>query len=65
MAIALNPAICTKRSPHYVGVSCGDDLTRGMTVVDQLHVTNRQANIDVCWEIDVELCKETLFRTLY
>ena len=64
MAIALNPAICTKRSAHYVDVSCNDDLTRGMTVVDQLHVTNRHANIDVCWEIDVELCKETLFRTL-
>jgi purine nucleosidase len=64
MAIALNPAVCTRRSPHFVDVSCDADLTRGMTVVDQLGVTNKEPNIDVCWEIDVPLWKETLYQTL-
>jgi purine nucleosidase len=64
MAIALDPCVCTKRSAHYVDVSCHDELTRGMTVVDQLGVTNKEPNIEVCWEIDVALWKETLYRTL-
>lgn len=64
MAIALNPAVCTRRSFHYVDVSCDADLTRGMTVVDQLGVTNNEPNLEVCWEIDVPLWKETLYQTL-
>ena len=64
MAIALNPAVCTNRSPHYVAISCDDELTRGMTVVDQLGVTGTSPNLDVCWQIDVPLWKETLCRTL-
>jgi purine nucleosidase len=64
MAIALDPEVCTRRSPHYVDVSCDAELTRGMTVVDQLGVTNKAPNIEVCWEIDVALWKETLYRTL-
>ena len=64
MAIALNPAVCTRRSAHFVDVSCDDELTRGMTVVDQLGVTNRSPNIEVCWKIDAPLWKETLYQTL-
>jgi purine nucleosidase len=64
MAIALEPDVCTDRSRHYVDVSCDEELTRGMTVVDEMHVTQKEPNIDVCWEIDIELWKETLFRTL-
>jgi len=64
MAIALNPAVCTNRSPHYVDVSCDVELTRGMTVVDRLGVTDKASNLDVCWQIDVPLWKETLYRTL-
>ncbi len=64
MAIALNPNVCVRRSAHYVEVSCDNDLTRGMTVVDQLGVTNTPPNIDVCWKIDAALWKETLYRTL-
>lgn len=74
MAIALNPAVCTKRSWHYVDVSC-EALTRGMTVVDQLGVaqnppykdvrwSDKQPNIEVCWAIDMALWKETLYQTL-
>jgi purine nucleosidase len=64
MAIALEPKVCTKRSAHYVDVACNDELTRGMTVVDQRGVTNKEPNLEVCWEIDVTLWKETLFQTL-
>ncbi len=64
MAIALDPSLCTKHSRHHVAVSC-DELTRGMTIVDDIHVTNTEPyrdpkwgpktpNIEVCWEIDIE-----------
>jgi purine nucleosidase len=64
MAIALEPRVCTTRSRHYVDVSCDEALTRGMTVVDQIGITKNEPNIDVCWEIDVALWKDTLRRTL-
>lgn len=60
MAIALEPAVCTRRSAHFVDVSCDDELTRGMTVVDKLGVTRKPANVDVCWEIDVARWKQML-----
>ncbi len=63
VAIALDPAVCTQRSWHYVDVAC-QDPTRGMTVVDQLGVTKKDANIEVCWEIDIPLWKETLYKTI-
>jgi purine nucleosidase len=64
VAIALEPAVCTRRSPHYVDVACQEELTRGMTVVDQLGNTGKAPNLDVCWAIDVALWKETLYKTL-
>jgi len=63
VAIALDPAVCTQRSWHYVDVAC-QDPTRGMTVVDQLGVTKKDTNIEVCWEIDIPLWKETLYKTI-
>ena len=66
MAIAIDPAICTRRSLHYVDVETESDLTRGMTVVDQLDVADdernaplwqprseRGRNTQVGWESDV------------
>ena len=64
MAIAIDPAVCTDRRWNYVDIACGDELTRGMTVVDQLGVTNKQPNVEVCWAIDTARWKETLYRTL-
>jgi purine nucleosidase len=64
MAVALEPAVCTRRTPHYVDVACDTELTRGMTVVDQLGVTNKAPNLDVCWAIDASRWKETLYQTL-
>ncbi len=64
MAIALNPAVCTRRSDHFVDIACTEELTRGMTVVDQLGVSNQPPNATVCWQIDAPLWKETLRQTL-
>lgn len=74
MAVALDPAVCTRRSKHFVAVSC-DALTRGMTVVDALDVTRippyrdpmwgpKEPNIEICWAIDPRAWKEALYRTL-
>lgn len=64
MAIALDPTICIKYDRHYVEVETKSELTRGMTVVDELGVMNKAANIDVCWKIDIPRWKETLYATL-
>ncbi len=64
MAIALDPAVCTRRSMHYVDVETQSEVTRGMTVVDELGVWNKEPNIEVCWEVDPALWKETLIKTL-
>ncbi|MEA3440598.1 MAG: nucleoside hydrolase [Chloroflexota bacterium] len=64
MAIALDPEICTKQGKHFVDVETISDLTRGMTVVDELGVLNKEPNIEVCWEINIPLWKETLYTTL-
>ena len=64
MAIALDPSVCTRRGKHYVDVEYISELTRGMTVVDELGVTNKPPNIEVCWESDPARWKETLFKTL-
>jgi purine nucleosidase len=77
MAIAIEPAICTRRSRHFVDIETESDLTRGMTVVDALDVADdpRNAptwapllasgpNVEVCWEIDVPAWKELLYSAL-
>ena len=64
MAIALDPTICTQRSWHFVDVACHEELTRGMTVVDQLNVTKNHPNIEVCWQVDVARWKAALYQTL-
>lgn len=74
MAVALDPAVCTKRSKHFVAVPL-DGPTRGATVVDQLGVAqvppnldpcwiDKQPNIEVCWEIDPQRWKAVLYETL-
>lgn len=64
MAIALDPAVCTTRRRHYVDVETGSELTRGMTVVDQFGVTKQPPNLEVCWTLDVQRWKQTLYQTL-
>jgi purine nucleosidase len=77
MGIALNPALCTSSSTHYVEIEVSSDLTRGMTVVDRLNVATDARNRDVwanaleqsrkvhvCWSLDIPKWKELLFSAL-
>ncbi|MCC6803429.1 MAG: nucleoside hydrolase [Anaerolineae bacterium] len=77
MAVALDPTVCTRKSSHYVEIETESELTRGMTVVDQLNVVkddrNRgpwstlvknEPNASVCWEIDIPRWKEMLYSVL-
>jgi purine nucleosidase len=77
MGIALNPALCTSSSTHYVEIEVSSELTRGMTVVDRLNVATDPRNEDawanaieqdrkvhVCWSLDIANWKELLFSAL-
>jgi purine nucleosidase len=76
MAVALDPTIATKMTAAYVEVETKSELTRGMTVVDELGVSKNERNsplwaqahavspIKVCWQIDVERWKEALYSVL-
>jgi len=77
MAVALDPAIVTSRSSHFVEVATGSELTRGMTVVDRLNVAANERNRDtwaaslaaghraeVVWAIDNAAWKEALYAGL-
>lgn len=77
MAIALEPKICSRSKRHYVEIETESDLTRGMTVVDELGVSDwdhnqaawgalleRGPNATVCWEIDIPAFKELLKKSL-
>ena len=73
MAIAIDQSICTRASMHHVEIEVDSELTRGMTVVDQLGVApwehnlstwgpllKRGPNAKVCWEIDISAFKALL-----
>jgi purine nucleosidase len=78
MGIALHSTLCTSSSEHYVEIEIQSELTRGMTVVDQLNVVTDARNRDVwagtierqphrvhiCWSLDVPRWKERLFSAL-
>lgn len=76
MAVALEQDICTRRSRHAVDVETQSELTRGLTVVDQLDVAhdayNRahwgpiadRCNVTICWAIDPARWKAALYRAL-
>ncbi len=64
MAIAIDPGVCTRRSKHHVDIETASELTRGMTVVDEIGVTNKSPNAEICWTIDFRRWKETLYRLL-
>lgn len=79
MAIAIDPQICSRSSKHYVAIECEGTYTRGMTVVDELHVAGHRTgnvvvwepqrslgapNISICWEIDIPRWKALLEKTV-
>jgi purine nucleosidase len=65
MAAALVPEVCTRKGRHFVDIETESELTRGMTVVDELGVMKKEPNAEVVWAIDVDLWKDTLYRTLH
>jgi purine nucleosidase len=77
MSIALDSAIATDSSDHYVEVETQSELTRGMTVIDRLNVATDERNqavwaralenqrkAKVCWTLDNRRWKEALFAAL-
>jgi purine nucleosidase len=76
MAVALDPSIATRTSEHRVMIACADELTRGMTVVDRLNVSDDPRNratwqavstappCRIVWELDIARWKALLFDTL-
>ena len=63
VAAAVDPTLMTtQRLP--VAVDTGSDLTRGQTVVDWYGITGRQANVDVCLEVDAERLTEMVVERL-
>jgi inosine-uridine nucleoside N-ribohydrolase len=78
MSVALDPTIVTEQSEHFVDVETSSELTRGMTVVDRLHVagndrnktvwapvTSKEVKAKVVWTIDNARWKQTLFEALH
>jgi purine nucleosidase len=78
MGIALDPALCTSSSNHYVEIETASDLSRGATVVDRLNVAEDSSNADVwaetiqrqrrkvhvCWTLNIPAWKKALFSAL-
>jgi len=76
MCLAIDPAIGTDWSEHYVEIETESELTRGMTVVDRLNVANDERNRSVwaqmlkgrktkiCWTIDTARWKQALYAAL-
>jgi len=77
MAIALDATIVTAKSEHYVDVETSSELTRGMTVVDRLNVSENERNratwqpvhgggrrMLVDWTIDISRWKKALYASL-
>ena len=77
MAVALDPSIALEKSAHRVEIECDSELTRGMTVVDQLdrgadernqglwmREGSQQSRATVIWKIDIPQWKQLLFASL-
>lgn len=77
MSVALNPMVVTEQTQNYVDVETSSELTRGITVVDRLHVAGNDRNkavwapvlskgvkAKVVWTIDNARWKNALFSAL-
>ena len=76
MAVLLEPALALQSSSHYVDIETASELTRGMTVVDRLNVSQDARNADawnwaataarskICWELDIAGWKRALVQGL-
>ena len=62
MAVALErDVVVLESSSHYTEIEAVSELTRGMSVIDSLDVTNRRPNVEVVRRIDVDRFKEMVF----
>jgi inosine-uridine nucleoside N-ribohydrolase len=77
MSIALDPSLVTEQTENYVDVETTSELTRGMTVVDRLHVAGNERNkavwqpvlrkgvkAKVIWSIAIARWKQALYTAL-
>lgn len=64
MAVALDPSLCLRHTRHFVTVETSSEVSRGMTLVDELNKTKEPPNMDVCWEIEPLRWKQTLLTAL-
>lgn len=77
MAILLHPELCLDSSEHFVDIETASELTRGMSVVDRLNVSDDDRNrhvwrdvraharkTRVCWKLDVPGWKALLISAL-
>jgi len=77
MCVALDPTVGTSWTEHYVEVETHSELTRGMTVIDRLNVSEDDRNrstweqahhgarkAKICWEIDNARWKRALLQAL-
>ena len=63
VAAAIDPALMTTQQLA-VAVDTGSELTRGQTVADWYGLTGREANVDVCLEVDSERLTELVVQRL-
>ena len=76
MCLALDPSVGSW-SEHFVEVATHDELTRGMTIIDRLNVSEDDRNratwehalqggrkAQICWTIDNDRWKQALMRAL-
>jgi len=77
MAVLLQPELVLASSEHFVEIETTSRLTRGMTVVDRLNVSDdarnqhvwgevrlRARKIEICWKLDVAGWKKVLRNAL-
>jgi purine nucleosidase len=76
MGILLEPDLCLEGSNHYVEIETTSELTRGMTVVDKLNVSQDARNnliwaeahkhppAHICWKLDIARWKQLVVDSL-
>lgn len=64
VAMVIDPSIAMRAKKKYVDIEVDSELTRGMSVVDELGVLEKEPNINIVYEADAEKYKEMHFRLL-
>jgi purine nucleosidase len=64
MAMVIDPSIILDSKMKYVDIEVDSELTRGMTVVDELGVLEKEPNINIVYKADADKYREMHFRLL-